>query len=300
PSIAILKCLGASRKQSFMIYLLQIAGIGLLGGVLGTIGGILLQELFPLLLKGLLPVEVELGISPRVVVMGLLLGLLMSILFALYPLIGTLYVSPLEALRVREGSRSGTWKAKLLVMAAIFFFILLFSYWLLKDWRYSLGFLAGIIATFSILAAVAQTFMSLIRRHFPSQWSFPARQSLLNLFRPQNQTLVLVLAIGVGTFLISTLYFTKDLLLAQGQMESQADSPNMILLDVQREQQQDVINAITQKELPLINNIPIVTMRVHSINDRSVNELRNDSLSQINRWVLHHEFRVTYRDSLLS
>src|SRR5690606_5052580 len=173
-------------------------------------------------------------------------------------------------------------------------------YWLLEDWRYSLGFVAGIIITFSILAGVAQLFMKLIRGHFPSSWSFPARQSLLNLFRPQNQTLILVLAIGVGTFLISTLYFTRDRLLAQGQIETEADSPNMILRDVQRAQQNEVVTSITGQGHPVLNDIPILTMRVQRIRGRSVEQLRDDSTSQVNRWVLHHEFRVTYRDSLLS
>jgi len=36
PSVAVLKCLGATRKQSFVIFLLQIAGIGLIGGITGT------------------------------------------------------------------------------------------------------------------------------------------------------------------------------------------------------------------------------------------------------------------------
>ena len=298
-SVAVLKCLGTSRKQSFLIYLLQIAALGLLGGIIGTSLGLLLQELFPLLLKGLLPVDVSLSISPQVLLLGLLLGVSMSVLFALYPLMGTLYVSPLQALRVQEGGPQRSGKARLLVLAAIFLFILLFSYWLLEDWRYSFGFVAGIIFTFAVLAGVAQLFMKAIRTYFPASWSFPARQSLLNLFRPQNQTLVLVLAIGVGTFLISTLYFTRDLLLSQAQVETQADSPNMILLDVQTEQQQQVSNTITGQGLQVLNDIPIVTMRVQRIGGRTVNEIREDSTSSVGRWVLQHEFRVTYRDSLI-
>ena len=298
-SVAVLKCLGASRRQSFLIYLIQIAAMGLLGGIIGTSVGLLLQELFPLLLKGLLPLDVAMSISPQVVIMGLLLGIFMSILFALYPLIGTLYVSPLQALRSEEGSPKKSEKARLLVLSAIFLFILLFSYWLLEDWRYSFGFVAGIIFTFSVLAGVAQLFMKAIRNYFPSSWSFPARQSLLNLFRPQNQTLVLVLAIGVGAFLISTLYFTKDVLLAQAKVEAQSDSPNMILLDVQSQQQMQVSKTLTNQGLAVMNDIPIVTMRVHSIQGTPINDIRADSTSQISRWVLQHEFRVTYRDSLV-
>tara|TARA_R100001369_G_scaffold48565_1_gene75144 strand:+ start:113075 stop:115633 length:2559 start_codon:yes stop_codon:yes gene_type:complete len=299
-AVAVLKCIGASRRQTFLIYLTQIAFMGLLGGILGTSAGILLQQLFPLFLGDLLPVDVQMSFSPRVIFMGALLGVFMSVLFALYPLMGTLYVSPLQALRVQSEGKENSGKAGILVLVGIFLFILLFSYWLLEDWRYSLAFVAGIVVTFSILSGIAQLFMKAIKKDFPSSWGFPARQSLLNLFRPQNQTLTLILSIGVGTFLISTLYFTKDILLAQASIEAQTDSPNMILLDVQTEQQEEIASTITGNELPVINNIPIVTMRVSSIRGKSINEIEKDSSSGVNGWILNHEFRVTYRDSIIA
>lgn len=299
-SVAILKCIGATKRQTFLIYLIQIAVMGLLGGIAGTGLGLILQQLFPLFLGDLLPVDVQMSFSPQVILMGLLLGIFMSVLFALYPLMGTLYISPLQALRVQNESKSKSGKAGMLVLLGIFLFILLFSYWLLKDWRYSFSFVAGIIFTFSILAGVAKAFMKLIKKYFPHSWGFPARQSLLNLFRPQNQTLTLVLAIGVGTFLISTLYFTKDVLMAQATLETKSNSPNIILLDIQSQQKDAVVKTITGKDLPVLDDIPIVTMRVQSIAGKSVNELRADTTSNVNSWILNHEFRVTYRDSLIA
>ncbi|SDG49864.1 ABC transporter permease [Psychroflexus sediminis] len=299
-AVAVLKCLGASKKQTFLIYLIQVAMMGLIGGLVGTVAGLLLQQVFPLLLEGLLPVDVQITFSLQVIVMGVLLGIFMSVLFALYPLIGTLYISPLQALRVIKEESKKSRKAVILVSAGIFLFIFLFSLWLLEDWVYSLAFVGGILLTFAILAGVAYLFMQAIRKYFPQQWGFVARQSLLNLFRPQNQTLTLVLAIGVGTFLISTLYFSKDLLLAQASIESQSSSPNMILLDVQSEQRQALSQTIKAKDLPVLSDIPIVTMRVQSLAGRSVQEIRKDSTSRVNGWVLDHEFRTTYRDSLIA
>ncbi len=58
-SVAVLKCLGASRKQSFLIFLIQIAGMGLVGGVIGTVLGLLLQQAFPVLLQEFLPIELR-------------------------------------------------------------------------------------------------------------------------------------------------------------------------------------------------------------------------------------------------
>src|SRR5690606_16471392 len=299
-AVAVLKCLGATRRQTFKIYLIQIAAIGLLGGLIGTAAGLILEQLFPLFLGDLLPVDVEMSFAPRIIFMGLLLGLTMSVLFALYPLMGTVYVSPLQALRVQTEGKSKSGKAGILVLMGIFMFILLFSYWLLEDWRYSFAFVAGIIITFSILAGIAKMFMESIKKFFPTSWSFPARQSLLNLFRPQNQTLTLVLAIGVGSFLISTLYFTKDVLLDQATFESQAGSPNLIMLDIQNTQQEEVLNTMRENDFPVMDDIPIVTMRVHSIKGRSVNQIKEDTTQRINRWILNHEFRVTYRDSIVA
>ena len=299
-SIAVLKCLGATKKQTFSIYLIQIAIIGFIGGLAGTALGLLLQQLFPIFLQDILPVNVDISFDPRVIFMGILLGILMSVLFALYPLISTLYVSPLETLRVQNSENYQSRKAGFLVLLGIFLFIFLFAFWLLEDWKYSVFFVLGIIITFSLLAGVANLFMKAIKKYFPTSWGFIPRQSLLNLFRPQNQTLILVLAIGIGTFLISTLYFTKDLLLAQASLEEQAKSPNMILLDVQTDQQEKVATNIRSKDLPVLENIPIVTMRVESLKGVPVNDIREDSTSKVNGWILQHEFRTTYRDSLIS
>ncbi|MGB5499156.1 MAG: FtsX-like permease family protein [Maribacter sp.] len=298
-AVAILKCLGASRKQTFLIYLIQIAGMGLLGGLLGTLIGVSLQQLFPMILADFLPFEVQISFSIQPVLLGLLLGVFMSVLFALTPLLSTWYVSPLQVLRIQEEDNAKSRKASYLVLLTILLFIFLFSLWLLDSWQMALAFVLGILVTFSILSGIATLFMKGIKKYFPTSWGFIARQSLLNLFRPNNQTMVLILAIGVGTFLISTLYFTKDILLAKTALDSGSQNPNIILLDVQNDQKNAVVNSITPKGLQVIDNIPIVTMRVHSIKGKDVNDMRLDSITTMNKWILYHEFRVTYRDSLI-
>jgi putative ABC transport system permease protein len=295
-TVAILKCLGASRKQTFVLFLLQILVMGLAGGILGSAAGFLLQESFPILFADLLPFEVETVVSPEFFLMGLLLGLMMSVLFALIPLLSTWYVSPLRVLRIDTAINQRSRRAVFFVSFLIFSFVLIFSFWILQNWKYALFFLLGMLVTFGILAGVSSLFIRGIRKYFPSSWGFCARQSLLNLFRPQNQTLVLILTIGVGTFLISTLYFTKDMLLSKLSFDSGGNTPNIILLDVQNDQKEEVVASLDK----VIDNIPIVTMRVHSINGRLSNDIRKDTTSGINEWMLNHEFRVTYRDSLIA
>lgn len=298
-SIAVLKCLGASRKQSFLIFLIQISGIGILGGLVGASIGVALQGIFPYVLKAFLPFELEMTLSLKPILIGVLLGLFMSVLFALLPLLYTWYVSPLKVLRVSEEPEQPR-RVRTAVYFSILVFLFLFSYWLLQNATYALVFVIGTVITFLVLALVARLFMKLIRRHFPKTWNFTTRQGLLNLYRPNNQTVVLVLAIGLGTFLISTLYFTKDILLAKTEVGKYSENANIIILDVQTDQRQAMTEELKQNDVPILDNIPLVTMRMHKIKDQLVNDIRKDTARQVKRWILNHEFRTTYREELIA
>ena len=299
-SIAILKCLGASRRQTMGIFLIQIAGIGLMGGVLGAGLGLVLQQVFPQFVQDFLPVELAWETHWGPVFLGIGIGVLMAVLFGLLPLLNSGFISPLAVLRISEGETSGSKRLSAFVFALIAIGIWGAAALLLENSIRALWFVIGIGITFLVLAGIAWGLMRLIRRFFPNNWGFEARQSLLNLFRPNNQTLVLILAIGIGTFLISTLYFTQDMLLARARIEDETPAANLILLDVQAEQEQKVEEMIRPRGLPVMENIPIVTMRLDQIKDRKVEAIRKDTASTINGWILNHEFRVTYRDSLIA
>lgn len=299
-AVAVLKCMGATRRQSFLIFLIQISGIGIIGGIIGTSIGAGLQELFPYILKEFLPFDVDISITAHPLIMGVLLGFLMSVLFALLPLMRTWYVSPLEVLRIGGVPLEKPKKARFVVFAVIVLFLYLFSFWLLEDAIFSLAFVIGILITFAILAGIAVVSMKAVKAYFPKRAGFTIRQSLLNLFRPNNQTVVLIVAIGLGTFLISTLYFTKDILLAKTEVGQTSENPNIITLDVQNGQLDAIVKTIESNNLEVIDNIPLVTMRMHSINRKLVNTLRNDTTSQVRSWLLNHEFRTTYREALIA
>ncbi|RYF85477.1 MAG: FtsX-like permease family protein, partial [Chitinophagaceae bacterium] len=93
-SVAILRCLGAKGYQAFLIYLLQIVVIGLLGSVAGAILGTIIQQFLPFALKDFLPVTITTDLSWKAIGQGLLLGVVISFLFALLPLISIRKVSP--------------------------------------------------------------------------------------------------------------------------------------------------------------------------------------------------------------
>ena len=299
-AVAILKCMGATRRQSFLIFLIQISGIGIIGGLIGTGIGVGLQELFPYILKEFLPFDVEVSITAQPLIMGILLGLFMSVLFALLPLIRTWYVSPLEVLRIGGATSEKPKKARFVIFIVILLFLYAFSFWLLKDALFAFAFVLGILVTFAILTGISIVSMKVVKAYFPKRAGFTIRQSLLNLFRPNNQTVVLIVAIGLGTFLISTLYFTKDILLAKTEVGDTSENANLITLDVQQDQLNDIVKTFDANNLDLIDNIPLVTMRMHSIKGELVNALRKDSTRQVRGWLLNHEFRTTYRSAIIA
>ena len=66
--------------------------------------------------------------------------------------------------------------------------------------------------------------------------SFPLRHAVLHLSRPGNQTRVILLAVGLGAFFIVGIRSLQASLLEEFSIQVSADSPDMFLLDIQREQ----------------------------------------------------------------
>ncbi|HEX8330665.1 MAG TPA: FtsX-like permease family protein [Hymenobacter sp.] len=300
-AVAVLRCLGASGRQALLIYLIQTAGLGLVGAVLGAALGAAVQSVLPQVLGDFLPVAITVSVSWPAVATGLVTGLLMAVLFALLPLLSIRRVSPLRVLRVAfEDDTATPDPLRGLIISIIGLFILAFAYQQTRDWKLTLGFGAGLLAAFAALAGLGRLLMGLVRRFFPTGWSYVWRQGLANLYRPQNQTLTLVTSIGLGTFLLATLFLTQALLLGRLQVAGQASQANLVLFDIQNEQRAGVESLLRAQQLPVLQRVPIVTMRLTAINGRSVSAIKKDTASGIPAWALTREYRVTYRDSLNS
>jgi putative ABC transport system permease protein len=325
PTVAILRCLGASGKKAFYVYLVQVAGIGLLGAVTGAIAGALIQKMLPWLLKDLLPIEnVTTNISWIALVQGIAMGLSVAILFALLPLSGILKTSPLRTLRASFDEQENTgrplrWLVYTIIAAAIY----VFTWWLIRDWKQTSYFMGGIAAAFLVLWGIARTLTFLLRRFFPKKWSYVVRQGIANLFRPENQTVLLVVTIGLGTMLLSTLFLTQNLLLKQVEFSGSGTQPNMILFDIQAADKDRVAALVRAHGMPVMQQVAVVTTRIESIDDVTKAQYdvlypdpEKDTLAQtagrrgrdagraaeddqISDWVWDREYRVTFRDTLI-
>lgn len=298
-SIAILRCLGVRGSQAFIIYLIQIVGIGFIGSAAGSILGIVIQQFLPVLIKDFLPVNISTPVSWLAVIQGLTLGVIVAVLFALIPLIGIRKISPLNVLRVAyETRQASSDPLKWLIYALIVLFIYLFTRMQMQNAKQAIYFTAGILAAFLILIGIANALMWLVRRFFPSSWNYLWRQGLANLYRPQNQTAILISSIGIGTALICTLFFVQSTLIDRLSLTSGANQPNMVLFDIQNSQKQGLLDLAKRDTVTVSEAIPIVNMRLEEVNGITAEQIKKDSTIKMSRRIFRREYRVTYRDSL--
>jgi len=297
-TVAILRCLGASSYQAIWIYLIQIIAMGLIGSFFGVALGVTLQYFLPQVFADFLPFEINLQLSYAAIIEGFALGIITAVLFALTPLLSIRRVSPLKVLRASyENEKPDRWKY--LVYLLIGLFIVGFTYLQLGDLKNALFFTTGILVSLAILTAIGRLIIWLVKKFFPSNSPFTVRQGLSNLYRPNNQTLLLVITIGLGTALITTLLLTQDLLLSKVKLSSSEKQPNMVLFDIQSDQVAGVETLTKQDSLPIIQEVPIVTMRLASIKGINANTLKEDTSYKVRDWVVNREYRVTYRDQLI-
>ncbi|WP_345951798.1 FtsX-like permease family protein [Mucilaginibacter sp. PAMB04274] len=300
-SIAVLRCLGVKASEAFLIFLIQIAGIGLIGSVVGAVLGTVVQQVLPLVLKDFLPFDISVSVSWLALGQGVLLGVIISVLFALLPLISIRNISPLNTLRSAfETVKSRRDPLRWLVYLLILGFIIGFSYLQLNDWAASAAFTVAILVAFLILTLTALLLMWIIKLLVKASWSYLVRQGFANLHRPNNQTTILMVSIGLSTAFICLLIFLQSMLIKQVTLSASGNQPNVILFDIQSDQEKGVLDITKQHHMPVIQQVPIITIKLDRINNKTAATLPKDSTADKLRRAFGYEYRVTYRDYLTS
>ncbi len=299
-TVAVIRCLGVNGWQAFLIYLIQIVSVGFIGSVVGAVLGTFIQQVLPWVLKDFMPFTIDVQTSWPSIGQGVLLGVLISILFALLPLISIRNVSPLNTLRLSlEEAKLTRDPLKWLVYILILAFISGFAYLQLKDVGQTIAFTIFVLLSFLLLTLTARLLMFLVKKFFPFSWSYLWRQGFSNLYRPNNQSVILIVSIGLGTALICTLFFIQGLLMQRVTLSSSGSQPNLILFDIQASQRKGVAELTRKQGLPVISQVPIVTMSLISINGKTGQQLKADSLrTGPSKRAIGREYRVTYRDTL--
>lgn len=298
-TVAILRCLGATQGSVFTAYLFQSAAMGLLGSMLGAGLGVVIQFVLPGLLAEVLPVSVVPRISWAAVAAGLAIGVWISLIFAVGPMLDIRGVPPLLALRsdVEPVRRRDPWRW--VVNATLVLTLAGLSIFEAPGVAAGVAFAGGLIATGLILWATAVALMRATRRFLPTSAPYPVRQGVSNLFRPQNQTVAVTLALGFGAFVVGTVMQVEGNLALQFTLEQVEGRPNVLLFDVQVDQASGVEELLSQAATGTIEVTPLVPGRLTAINGDGVEALaERPSDERPDRWALRREYRHTYRAEL--
>ncbi len=275
-TVAALRCLGATAGQVIAVYLFQAAAMGLVGAAIGAVLGVGIQSIIPRLLADFVPFEIRTTIEPAALATGVGIGVLVAGAFALLPLLAIRSVSPLETLRrrVEPEPLPRAWRdpprlAAWLLLAGS---ILGLVYVQVGDLTAAALLTAGIAGALFGLWLAAWLVTRLVRRLRTRGMAYPARQGIANLHRPGNQTRIVVLALGFGVFLLATVYLVQQSLLAPLRVNAESRG-NLLLFDVQAEQEPGVRAILAADSSAVVQRAPIVPMRIHSINGKTVQQL---------------------------
>ncbi|MCC7053862.1 MAG: ABC transporter permease [Gemmatimonadaceae bacterium] len=303
-TIAVLRCLGATSRQVLVVYGVQAAMMGLAGAAVGAALGVAIQLALPGLVRDLLPVDVSVSLSPIAILSGLAVGVWVALAFALRPLVGVRNVSPLQVLRTQvDESQQQPWYRDwrgLLVLAGIVSSIIALAISRAGGVKEGLAISAAIALVLLLLLGSASLLMWGARRAMRAGWPYVMRQGVANLYRPSNQTRSVVLSLGFGAFLVSTLYLLQTALLARFSMDAAASGGNVLFYDVQDDQGAWMDTIVTRSGHTLIQRVPIVTMRLSEVKGVPV-KVAQKAAEALKKapWPYTREYRSTYRDTLV-
>jgi putative ABC transport system permease protein len=297
-SIAILKCVGSTTRQVLSVYLAQVLLLGLAGSALGVViaSGVLMA--LPLFVGDLATLlDVEYGLTGHAVIQGLAVGMLVSVLFSVVPLLEIRNVKPSLLLRQDLGSTARIDWVKWGVAVAVGASLVGVASWQAGSLAVGLVLSGGFVAIAFVLHLAGAALIRAVQplRHARS---FALRQAVLRVTRPGNQTRIILLAVGLGTFFILGVRALQGNLLRDFALQMGEDSPDMFLMDIQSAQR-DGVSALVDRENgedPGPKLIPVLRARITGVRGRDVNL---ESFEDVRgRGGLSREFTITYRSNL--
>ena len=110
--------------------------------------------------------------------------------------------------------------AQLALLGVIVVMVFAFAIWQTGRWQWGVGFGFALMIGFRRARGARESGLVAVRKNsrhatLPFAW----RQGVANLYRPNNRTLLLLVSLGMGTFLMMTLFLSRGTLLGQLQID---------------------------------------------------------------------------------
>ncbi len=312
-SVAILKCLGASTGRVLATYVLQVSLLGLAGSLLGVaLAAIAIAAIPRSVVQAF--TDVEYGLTLSAVWQGLLVGLLVALLFALVPLVEVRRIKPLLLLRGLDPSAAigaapdaakGRIRAllgsldwvQIVTAGTVTIALVVVASWQAASVTVGGIVFGGFVVVAAVLYAAAFVVVKAVMPLSRTTW-FPLRHAVVGLRRPGNQTRVILLAVGLGSFFVLGVRALQSNLIDEFSVTFDRRGADMFLIDIQRDQVEGVRAVIEERrdaEAPPARLVPVLRARVTGVRGRHVNL---ENVSDVRGRGIGREFVITYRDHL--
>ncbi len=117
--IAMLKTTGYRRRDLYVLFGLEAAMLGLVGGLLGTGLGLGASYLVRLVVERAFVIQLPILLDPLTIASGLLIGVTTALIFGLLPIVQASGIRPLSVLRELEERRTGARLLNLLLLVLL-------------------------------------------------------------------------------------------------------------------------------------------------------------------------------------
>jgi putative ABC transport system permease protein len=298
-SIAILKCLGGRSRQLLAIYMTQVIVLGLAGSAFGVaLAALAILSIPSTLAAAATPgINVDYSLTPSAVAQGFGIGLLVSVLFSLPPLLEIRDVKPSLLLRAESTRRRIDW-VQIAVIVLVIAGLVALTIWQAGSLRIGSIVAIGFAATAFVLHLAGIGLIKAIQPLARSPW-FPLRHAVLQLSRPGSQARIVLLAVGLGSFFIVGVRSLQENLIREFTVNLSPDLPDMFLLDVQQDQVAGVSQVLDKWRTPEAASprlLPVLRARVVGVEGR---EISLDNYEDVRgRGSLAREYTITYRPAL--
>jgi len=264
-TIAILKCLGGDNRHVLGAYLAQALALCVVGSLLGLLFAGALTLIIPRLFDGVLPFQFEVGLTWRAALQGLGVGALVTLLFSLPQLLEIRLVKPMLVMRRNTAGdeRRIDWLSLGAALLIVLVLLALTSYQA-SSIRIGGIFVGMLVGTALALNLIGVGLMRLLRRarRLPS---FVLRQGVGSLYRPGNQTKVILIAVGLGTLFVTAMRLQQANLMRELDVDRSLAASDMYLIDIQKDQRPGVEATVTRLTGAAPKLIPIVRTRLVEI-----------------------------------
>src|SRR5262249_6345773 len=183
-SIAVLKCVGARSRQIMVVYLLQVLALGLAGSLLGVAIARATVAAIPVALgaSSSILAEAKYGVSWSGAAQGVAIGMLVSLLFSVVPLMHVRTIKPSLLLRDETAVRRRDWW-RVAVVALVSIALVAVTAWQAASLRVGLVVCGGFLALAFVLQLAGRVLIAAIAPLARSP-SFPLPPPLPHLSPP--------------------------------------------------------------------------------------------------------------------